>query len=385
MKSTILAGLAVTTLALIQAAPASAQVEFLGIEGSTSRLWKVDEATGSCSIPRPLYVNSMAGIAAAPDGTLYGLTTFASTPANSLITIDPVTGATSTVGATGLGSIYEGDLAVDPTTGSLYGIQDYPGTGGVWMFRINRSSGAAMLIGEVVATVCDLSAMGFDAAGTCYVIDCSSDVIHRVDKTTAAVLSTAPLSTPLGNTAGMAFHPITGVLYVADGGGLGTKKLYTCVPSTGVLTEVGDLNNSDGMAGITFRCFIQASATFRNDSGGTNPTGFVAGPPVLGTTWSASVDNTGMGNSWAGIVGYFNPTEVFLPGIGDYLLVNVASGNGELLGLSPRAGTGVIGFSASVPGDMALGGYTFTTQGYGFGGGGGIHLHNAYDLWVGTY
>ena len=123
--------------------------------------------------------------------------------------------------------------------------------------------------------------------------------------------------------------------------------------------------------GLTFRrCDVPADATFRNDVGATNPAGYVAAPPVLGTTWTASVDNGLTGNTGAGIVGYTTPLSSYLAGIGDYLLVNVADPKGELLGLSSAAGGGVVTFSASVPVDPAFCGFSFATQGYGFGGGG---------------
>ena len=129
---------------------------------------------------------------------------------------------------------------------------------------------------------------------------------------------------------------------------------------------------------------VSATATFRNDGGNTNPTGYWAAPPVLGTTWFASVNNTGMGNNFADIVGYSTPLQLYLSGIGDYLLVNVADPNGELLTMPTKAGSNLVNFSAPVPNDPALNGFTFYTQGYGFGGG-SPRLHNAYDLRVGAY
>jgi hypothetical protein len=52
----------------------------------------------------------------------------------------------------------------------------------------------------------------------------------------------------------MAFHPTTGVLYVADGGGVisGTDTLYTLDTDTGVLTTVGSTGLEDGLSGLTF-------------------------------------------------------------------------------------------------------------------------------------
>ncbi|MFT5690123.1 MAG: hypothetical protein ACI8PQ_002974, partial [Planctomycetota bacterium] len=137
-------------------------------------------------------------------------------------------------------------------------------------------------------------------------------------------------------------------------------------------TSLGDFS----IAGVG-----SATATFRNDAGNTNPTGFKVAAPVLGTTWMSWVDNTSTGNTFAGVVGFASSLEVSLSfGV---LLVNVGDPAGELLNLPATAGTGVVAFSTSIPNDTALCGITAATQGFGFGGG-SITLHNAYDLTVGA-
>ena len=127
---------------------------------------------------------------------------------------------------------------------------------------------------------------------------------------------------------------------------------------------------------------LLGDAIFRNVASDPNPAGFHAARPVLGETWTASVDNSLTGNTWAHVVGYSTPLTLYLPNLGDYLLVNIADPNGELLGFTPGNGTGELSFSGDVPSDLTLLGFTFSTQGYGFGGG-PIRLHNAYDLRVG--
>jgi len=379
MKSRLVAPIA--TLALSIAA--SAQHELLGIDYVTSTLWDVDPVTGACSNPRGVAATYPVGLAGAPDGTLYALTTYASIPPNSLIEINPVTGAYSLVGNTGLTSIFEGDLAFDPTTGDLYGIQNYVGYQ-YWFFTLSLSTGAATLIGMINIYGIDLSGMAFDAAGNCFVLDTNLEHIIQIDKTSGYVQSFAPLSVSLGEVAGMDFDPITGDLYVVDGYTGATKNLYTCDPNTGAMTLVGPTGSINGFSGLAFRGNIPASATFRNDAGGTNPTGYSASAPVLGATWDASVDNTGMSNTLAGVVGHLSPLQFYLPGPDDWLLVNIADLNGELMGLGVKAGAGVVGFSVPIPGDAALCGFAAFTQGFGMGGGGGINLHNAYDLILGT-
>ena len=126
-----------------------------------------------------------------------------------------------------------------------------------------------------------------------------------------------------------------------------------------------------------------ASAVFRNDVAGTNATGYVASAPLLGRDWMATVNNAGTGNFLAGVLGFAEPLELFLPTTGDYLLVDPLSPGGELLHLPPAYGYGQVTFVVAIPNDPALMGTRLSTQAAGFGGGTGTTLHNAYDLFVG--
>ena len=66
------------------------------------------------------------------------------------------------------------------------------------------------------------------------------------------MMSSVGLSTALGEAAGMAFSPTTGTAFVADGNSGGTNKLYSLNLTTGLLTAVGDLGDSTGLAGLSF-------------------------------------------------------------------------------------------------------------------------------------
>jgi hypothetical protein len=102
-------------------------------------------------------------------------------------------------------------------------------------------------------------------------------------------------------------------------------------------------------------------------------------------TWTATVDNTGMSNPFAHVVGYCGPWSWYHASLDDWVLVDIGDANGELLTLSPQYGTGLVSFSTIVPADPSLNGFPLYTQGFGFGGTGGVNLHNAYDLVVGSY
>jgi DNA-binding beta-propeller fold protein YncE len=213
-------------------------------------LYDVDAMTGVASNPRPVGLGHVVGIAWSPAGTLYGLTNgTAPQHPNSLVSIDPATGATQVIGSTGLTTIVEGDLARDPTTGQLYGCYNLD-AGGRQLFTLNLQTGAAAPIPGSLSG--DPSALAFGLDGTLYGIDTGLGELLTIDKVTGVMLSHKALSTGLGSTAGMAVDPYTGVFYVADGESGGTDTLYTLNPTMGVLTAVGPLGVADGLAGLAF-------------------------------------------------------------------------------------------------------------------------------------
>ena len=83
---------------------------------------------------------SANGLAVAPNGTIYA------GAGSELITIDPVTGAGTAVGGFGPGLASNGDLAID-SNGNLYASLSSGGT--VQLATVNRSTGAATLIGDI--------------------------------------------------------------------------------------------------------------------------------------------------------------------------------------------------------------------------------------------
>lgn len=225
------------------------------IDSSTpSVLYSVDTRTGRAMQPRTTGCGDISGITFDPTGQfLYAVTSFAAVPyANALVRIDPQTGSTTQIGPTGLANMYEGDLAFDPTSGVLYALQDSNPLRS--LYTLNVDTGAATLVGHVQpGEPTDLSSLAFDPAGNLFSIDTTNDTVIRIDKTNGTILSRTPISVPLGDVAGMAYHPLEERFYVADGHTHGTNTLYTFDPYSGQLTAIGPTEVPTGLSGLAFR------------------------------------------------------------------------------------------------------------------------------------
>ncbi|MEW6073443.1 MAG: hypothetical protein AB1726_12745 [Planctomycetota bacterium] len=125
----------------------------------------------------------------------------------------------------------------------------------------------------------------------------------------------------------------------------------------------------------------QAHAISRN--AGTNPASHVAATlPVLGTTYTATVDLAGTsGHSFAWLVGFATPLTQTLGG-GQVLLVNAGDPSGELLGQSLLPGP-VATYDLPVPSDLAYAGFELATQALHLGTVQPFALSNALDLFLG--
>lgn len=260
-------------------APAFADVVLLASTASiggqpqtTARLVDINLATGAASNPRDTGIYAMAGIAVQPStGNIFGLTTNPSAPSNMLVTIDRLTGVPTVVGSTGLPFIIEGDLAFNPVNGMLYGLADL-GTDVLHrnFFQINPATGAATIISNLPnnSNSSDYNALAFDSAGTLYCIDQPSggpsvnSRLLTIDPVFGAIESNVAMNVRLGGAIGMAFDPTTGIAYVADGGTMPgpTNMLCTLDVNSAVLGVIGPVNFTGGISGLTFTAVPEPSS-----------------------------------------------------------------------------------------------------------------------------
>ncbi len=141
-----------------------------------------------------------------------------------------------------------------------------------------------------------------------------------------------------------------------------------------------DVGGWSGSAYV-FERFASASATFRN--AGSNPASLTAiTMPVIGNTYTTTVNLTGTTGHWAAVVlGYLAPLSWTLGG-GQVVLVDIADPNGEQLLLAPASGPVVV-FDLLVPSDLSFVGIEAFTQAVHFGGTQPFALSNALDLFLG--
>jgi PEP-CTERM motif len=253
-KSTLGAAIAASALFAAVVSPASAMLLVYNDEPSGMGILEdVNQATAAVSNSRST-IPGLVGIEFGAGGTLYGLSSEAASSPNSLYSIDPSDGSATLIGSTGLSNILEGDLAFDPTTNTLWGAYDLA-TPNMNFFTLNTTTGAATFAFGLTASFADYSAMAFDGAGNLFVLNTQSstqDSLLKVDKTSGAVLDEI-LLTDSGNAAnltngGMDFDPVTGNMYVTDGG---TKVLYTLDTTDGKLSFISISTIGDQLTGLT--------------------------------------------------------------------------------------------------------------------------------------
>jgi hypothetical protein len=143
-------------------------------------LYTVDPTSGATTLIGATGFEAVPGLAFDLDGTLFGAAAPAGSDpgmqqfATTLIKIDPDTGDSSVVGEFEVEAIDA--LAVDPTTGILYGAggnDDGMGFGFDELFIINKETGAATSLGQVTDGTGNpvprfLSGLAFDTSGNLF-------------------------------------------------------------------------------------------------------------------------------------------------------------------------------------------------------------------------
>ena len=219
-----------------------------GVDYSGSAtLYTVNESTGALSSVGAVGFDNVGDLTGDGVSKLWGI----QITTNSLIDIDPVTGAgtlgpaiSGTAGVVGAGAFPIVSIAYDGATGVLYGntSQGY-GAPNDELYSINTTTGVATDVGNIGAP--DVYALGFSQSGQLYGIDSNCNLLN-INTTTGA--SSVVGSTGLGGCFAydIASDP-SGAMYLANSG---NSSLYTVNLTTGAATLVGGYGSGTNVVGL---------------------------------------------------------------------------------------------------------------------------------------
>lgn len=222
---------------------------------------------------------------------------FYSVNVDSLYLLNEHTGDATLVGPTGLGALIEGDLAVHPVTGELFGAGVFNNVSR--LFRVDTTTGRGTDIGAIGSD----SYIPFDISGLAFVpasalgrtggpvllgLDTlfgAPALMVEINPATGAATTPVQLSGGLGVTVGLVYDEMTQQLLLADGSLGGTDSLYRLDPASGALTLIGPLGVEGGAAGLELS---------RIDDELINPPPAPAQPPDGGLVYGPSVWSGGI-------------------------------------------------------------------------------------------
>jgi hypothetical protein len=188
----------------------------------------------------------MAGLKYHPiTGIFYGATANAAVNPNSLVIVNPATAMVTVIGP--FGAVLT-DIAIDPTTGIMYGISGFNQK----FYTINTSTGQAVQTGSTGIGFANGGGFASDRTGALFGISYFS--FYNFNNTTG--LATLIGLTSLGNLIKAADFNPSNVFYGLEGGGgidnTHLRWLDTCSVTTGHCTRVGAIpvNDLDALAFI---------------------------------------------------------------------------------------------------------------------------------------
>lgn len=360
--------------------------------GNAASVRRVSAADGSTlwSTPRICNVTSSCGPA------LFGDAVYVAEPApggNSIRKFDLATGAPLYATPVMPGFTLQNTPFVGPD-GTLYLSRTQNNALTDFLYAFEDTGTALVEKWHVDAGWSTTSEFGCGPDGTVYMLDRDLK-IRRLAPGTGATL--AVTASPIGSGS-LAPHfavDASGKVFVSNGG-FASGRLYAFDPDLTLrwtlavpnVNQGGPALGADGtlvVAGVNANvralrssCQTPARAVARN--AGTNPASLSATLPILGASWSATVDLSTTGHRTAVLFGFPNASDVTLPG-GQHLLCGDPSGTGLLYQAAlpgPRAT-----FTLPIPLDTALCGRTLSVQAAHIGGLRGFRLSNALDLTLG--
>jgi hypothetical protein len=216
-----------------------------GTGGIAGTLYTIDPATGAVlTTVGPLHdsANNLYGLTSLKyhptSGIVYAATSGQSpTHPSYLATLDPATALVTPIGP--FGDMALTDLAIDPTTGTVYGISGFDQK----FYTINTLTGQAVQTGSTGIGFANGGGFASDVTGALFGF--SNLTFYSFNKTTGAATPIGP--TGLGNLVKAADVNPSNVFYALEGGGgvdnFRLRWLDTCNVTTGACTRVGQITN----------------------------------------------------------------------------------------------------------------------------------------------
>ena len=227
-----------------------------GFTGTTEsgRLVRLDQTTfAGTEVDDPFPKGGLSGLAATPDGRLWGTWTDGPIALAELVELDPVTGellSQKLITYTGVASFRLSDLAVQPGSGVLYGVGN--SFSGTKLVTIDPDTAHGTIVAHL-----PLSANGglaFDEAGTLYFLSSKSSnpVLVTIDIATGALLSSVTYG-PHAGLDGLVVRPGDGALLATPGNLFGDDQILRVDPVTGATTLLGKtgMGNASDLAFMT--------------------------------------------------------------------------------------------------------------------------------------
>ncbi len=223
---------------------ASAQ-SLYGIAADTDSLYTIDPATGEATLVAALngaYTDADLSGLEVLGGTLYA-SAIADTNDNfELVSIDPVTGATTFVTDLPNNSFY--GAAGNESQGILY----LPNFDTESLMTYDPLTDTLSTVGPYGGGFKVIEAMAYDDTnGVLYAYDAVAQGLVTINTATGEVTDIGSLDPIGGNSVGMAFDALSSTLYVSDG-----DQLFTVDTATAATTLVGKNTASVDFTGLAF-------------------------------------------------------------------------------------------------------------------------------------
>lgn len=215
---------------VIALASAAGAQQLIAVDSSRS-LFSVDPATGAKTSIGTVSSNAgtCGGLAYDSINDIVYLT---SSSNDSLFTVDLSTGNATLVGAYGSSAFVMHGLEFDSSTGTLYGSSSHDGG----LYTIDTTTGVATLVG-VTGLTSFVNLVHDSNANVMYASNSGADSFYSIDRATGAATLIGALVTST-NPNGLAYDPVNDLVYMLDNS---TDDFYTIDVTTGVGTVIGDM------------------------------------------------------------------------------------------------------------------------------------------------